>query len=675
MTAENHESQLSVIAPDTFWGVTVLYNSEGYQTRRSTYTIFRERSRKQGLRLLAVELAFGDGPFELKEGDADLLVQLRSSDEAIMWQKERLLNVALNHLPPDCNAFAWLDCDVIFENDRWIEETVALLRRHVVVQPFAISVRLPKGRTTTMDIALANDRRFERRPSIAYAREHAGPAEDFVLTGHSGFAWAARRSIFDGLGFYDKMIVGGGDTVLMCGFFGRPTHKFTHILPEPLVQDQQAWIQMMSSRVGGRVGFTPGAIFHLWHGESKRRRTQERLEILHKHRFDPQIDVRTGDAGQLLWSGNKPALQRAVARYFWLRNEDGDRMRERWFEACDRARRWWRKTRARVALRSGELRTRCAKASLSIRGLPERAKLTLVIMNWKRPEMVRRIVETYSRYSFIGEIVLWDNNWDGMTDLPRGPKLKTVSCRYDAGLDSRWAACALAQHEHVLVHDDDLILAEEDLRLLFRRYLGAPHLCHGVAGRNFQGGRYVLGDSYGRVDIVITPCMIFNERYVDEYFKRIALFDDLRSYHCGNGEDIVMNYVVRSLTGQRNLAHRIPFTNFAKASGIANHAISARPRHLSVRTEIARRCEDRLLGGGSRIAVDTYGIEDLSRLFPPVWPLYFRSPEDLLRSENFSISANVDLGAWARALSYLTRRPVRLPWPSTRLSAAHQSFA
>jgi len=661
-----NEPQLSTIAPDQFWGVTVLYNSQQYQTRKATYQIFRERSRQQGLRLLAVELAYGDVPFELTKDDADLLVQLRSSDDGVLWQKERLLNVALAHLPPECTAFAWLDCDVIFENDRWIEDTTALLGTYPVVQPFSMSIRLPRGQTDKVNVALANERRFERRPSIAYAREQARPAEDFVLIGHSGFAWAARRSVFQDLGFYDKMIVGGGDTILVCGFFERLTHKFTHLLPDSLVQDQESWIRKMSARVRGRVGYTPGAIFHLWHGESKRRRIQERLDILARHSFDPRTDVRTDDSGHLVWTGNKPSLRRAVARYFWLRNEDGDNLRERWFEARDRARRWWRRHRAKLALRASEVRIFCEKTSLSVRGLPEDAKLTLIIMNWKRPAMIQRIVETYSRYSFVGDIVLWNNNWEGATAPPEGGRnLKWVRCRYDAGLDSRWAAGALAEHEHLLVHDDDLILAEPDLQLLFRRYLAAPHLCHGTSGRNFQQGRYVLGDSYGRVDIVITPCMIFNKRYVDEYFKRIAAFDDLRNYHCGNGEDIVMNYVVRSLTGEKNLAHRIPFANFAKASENARHAISARPRHLSVRTEIARRCEDRLLGSGSRIAIDSYGIEDLPRLFPPTWPRYFRSPEEVLQSENFLVSDNVASSGWERALSYLSRRPIRLPLPST----------
>ena len=51
--------------------------------------------------------------FDLSEGDADILIQLRGRD--VMWQKERLLNLALRALPDECRKVVWVDCDVILE--------------------------------------------------------------------------------------------------------------------------------------------------------------------------------------------------------------------------------------------------------------------------------------------------------------------------------------------------------------------------------------------------------------------------------------------------------------------------------------------------------------------------------------------------------------------------------
>ena len=90
--------------------ITCYFNPVGYRRRLENYRIFRQRLKAP---LVTVELSFGGG-FHLSSQDADILVQLRSP--SILWQKERLLNVALKS-PGRCNKVAWLDCDILFEND------------------------------------------------------------------------------------------------------------------------------------------------------------------------------------------------------------------------------------------------------------------------------------------------------------------------------------------------------------------------------------------------------------------------------------------------------------------------------------------------------------------------------------------------------------------------------
>ena len=90
--------------------------------------------RQLGLPLVAVELAYG-AEFELRDGDAEILVRLRGRD--VMWQKERLLNVALRALPSSCSRIVWLDCDVLFEDDDWPDRLDSLLDAHPLVQAFS----------------------------------------------------------------------------------------------------------------------------------------------------------------------------------------------------------------------------------------------------------------------------------------------------------------------------------------------------------------------------------------------------------------------------------------------------------------------------------------------------------------------------------------------------------
>src|SRR5215471_14570554 len=103
------------------WAMTSYYNPVRYKRRLSNYRIFRENL---GVPLITVELSF-NGQFELTEEQADILIQI--SGGAVLWQKERLLNVALQAVPSSCNKVAWLDCDILFDTPNWIEAADGLL--------------------------------------------------------------------------------------------------------------------------------------------------------------------------------------------------------------------------------------------------------------------------------------------------------------------------------------------------------------------------------------------------------------------------------------------------------------------------------------------------------------------------------------------------------------------
>ena len=95
----------------TLWAITSYFNPAGYRRRLANYRLFRK---SLIVPLITVELAYRK-QFELTEGDAEILIQLQGND--IMWQKERLLNVALRALPPHCRSIVWVDRDVIFASE------------------------------------------------------------------------------------------------------------------------------------------------------------------------------------------------------------------------------------------------------------------------------------------------------------------------------------------------------------------------------------------------------------------------------------------------------------------------------------------------------------------------------------------------------------------------------
>jgi hypothetical protein len=118
------------------WAITSYFNPVRYRRRLSNYRIFRANL---GVPLVAVELSF-DGHFELTGDDADILIQL--SGGAVLWQKERLLNLAIKAVPPDVKRIAWFDCDVILKRADWVDEAKRQLNKCNAIQLFSDVVHL-----------------------------------------------------------------------------------------------------------------------------------------------------------------------------------------------------------------------------------------------------------------------------------------------------------------------------------------------------------------------------------------------------------------------------------------------------------------------------------------------------------------------------------------------------
>ena len=54
-----------------------------------------------------------------------------------MWQKERLLNIALGAVPDDVEDVAWIDCDLVFESRDWPQAAKQALKSDNVIQLFS----------------------------------------------------------------------------------------------------------------------------------------------------------------------------------------------------------------------------------------------------------------------------------------------------------------------------------------------------------------------------------------------------------------------------------------------------------------------------------------------------------------------------------------------------------
>jgi len=298
------------------WAVTSYFNPCRYRRRLANYRVFRRHLQSP---LVTVELSF-DGQLQLQPGDADVLVSITGRD--VMWQKERLLNVALGHLPAECDMIAWIDCDIIFLNSEWGTAAQDALNCHDAVQLFDTIDSLGEREG---DAPVESFDSFCKAFMAGRVSPEVVGAEDIrPFRVRSGFAWAARREFIQRHSLYDACIIGSGDRAFLGALIGS-FDPVVHYLQmnRPRAEHYLRWAKPLHDAVRGNIGFCPGTVQHLWHGDRANRRYHARHVGLATYDFDPSDDIAIDDGGCWRWNSDKPEMHRFVRDYFSARLEDG----------------------------------------------------------------------------------------------------------------------------------------------------------------------------------------------------------------------------------------------------------------------------------------------------------------------------------------------------------------
>ena len=288
--------------------ITCHFNPIEYENIVRNYWMFREDLEKRDVNLRTIELSF-TGRFEIEDA-----VHVNGTPKHIMWQKERLLNLLIEQLPPEYDKVAWLDGDLLFNNENWFEDTEKALDEYPLVQMF--------------EVGTATDAKLDpvaSMPGIAAAGLTAKSARP-------GFAWAARRETLEKCnGLLDTHIMGGGDNMMYYAAMGMFS---TFMLTRTNVEWRRAylkWAAKFYREIHGNVGHIPGEVIHLYHGTYADRQYVERWMILSRNNYNPETDIRINENGIWEWASDKPDLHESVAEYFEERKED-----EEWISSMRR---------------------------------------------------------------------------------------------------------------------------------------------------------------------------------------------------------------------------------------------------------------------------------------------------------------------------------------------------
>ena len=323
------------------WVITSYYNPAKYETRRDNFRAFRKYLNAP---LLVIELA-QPGEHHLTKDDGDLVLQLTGEDR--IWQKERLLNIGLAELPSHVEHVAWIDCDVLFEDEDWAAKATARLSREDgMLQLFETSVYLPRGvdtrhvspatcadanpimRGVAIASALSNSAFDANEIKLTRARSQPDLIEQYRQADRHncyGMAWSARRATIAAGGFYDRNVIGGGDAVHVFAAMDK-LEDYWALRPHTPAHKRDAVQWMESARSSGllsAIGCLDHKLYHLWHGTIEDRDYRGRYATLFRHDFDPARDIVLAPNGTWGWADPRGELARDVGAYFFSRREDG----------------------------------------------------------------------------------------------------------------------------------------------------------------------------------------------------------------------------------------------------------------------------------------------------------------------------------------------------------------
>lgn len=302
--------------------IVCLFNLEKDSARAANFEVCRRLFDGSGIPLVTIEASLGTARCVLEPGEGVVLVRAAAS----LWQKERLINLALPHVPARCTKVAWIDADVLFENPRWAVEASARLNEAAVVQLAERIIRLPQDATEysgTGDV-------WETFAAVNARDPNALLLGDFGVHGHTGFAWAARREVLETAGLYDVCVTGGADHVMahaFCGDWDSPCLDRMLGPASAWRRHARDWASRVYPLVKARIGFVEGAALHLWHGPIASRQHMRRYRPLWAVEFDPERHLELDKDGCWQWRCVNPSLRRGVGSYMDARRHEADRLR------------------------------------------------------------------------------------------------------------------------------------------------------------------------------------------------------------------------------------------------------------------------------------------------------------------------------------------------------------
>ena len=185
-------------------------------------------------------------------------------------------------------------------------------------------------------------------------------------------------------------------------------------------------------------------------------------------------------------------------------------------------------------------------------GVPEDEKLTVIVLNHKRPANVERIAQYVLRAGFVGRLIISNNSQEypiGKFIKDSDPRLVLLDQPEPSGVGISFELAREYPSRYYLRVDDDIFLHPAQLQWIYWNLRQSAERPHGIFGAAFVADRNPEQEwpfvhrrnAFAPVDI-LNGLFAFTREHLDEYFRLCALLGIADQKILMNGEDIVLSF-------------------------------------------------------------------------------------------------------------------------------------
>ena len=207
-----------------------------------------------------------DGELDIPDYFKENVIIIKGDIKNPIWYKEILLNRMVDVI--DTDYVIWMDNDLIYENLDWLKNINSVVRGNDFVQLFE-----------TINYLDENGSVLESHKSIISSVSN--DIDRLLEEGYRpGGSWIGKTSILKDKKFFEKMYVGGGDTIFIYGLFGIDDGYTLNLVKESNEYIWKEAVKWIKSNKKYRLGYLDVSINHLYHGDLKDRNYDGRYSKL-----------------------------------------------------------------------------------------------------------------------------------------------------------------------------------------------------------------------------------------------------------------------------------------------------------------------------------------------------------------------------------------------------------